>query len=301
VITITTRADLRHWTGSARATGKTVGFVPTMGSLHEGHRSLMRVARSANDAVVLSIFVNPLQFGPSEDLDAYPRDLGRDLDVAAAEGVDVVFAPTVSEMYPEAMVTTVHVAGLGDDLCGRSRPGHFDGVSTVVAKLFSIVGPCFAYLGRKDAQQLAIVRRLTRDLDLPVTVVGCPLVRETDGLALSSRNAYLAPAERAAAVVISRSLRDVADAVRRGERDADAIRSIVTRAIATEPLVTLEYAEVRDATTLGAVTALSDETLVALAARVGNARLIDNCTITIHDTGVEIDLGVIATPAESEA
>ena len=175
-----------------------VGFVPTMGYFHDGHRSLMRAARAADDLVVVSLFVNPTQFGAGEDLSRYPRDPEGDAAIAAAEGVDVLFLPEVEEVYPEGARTTVHVEGLTDNLCGASRPGHFDGVTTVVAKLFSMVGPCRAYFGRKDAQQLAVIRRMTADLNFPVEVVGCPLVREADGLAMSSRNAYLAPDGRAA-------------------------------------------------------------------------------------------------------
>ena len=210
-----------------RARGGTVGLVPTMGFFHEGHRSLMRAARAENDVVVVSLFVNPTQFGPTEDLDAYPRDLAGDTAVAAAEDVDVLFAPSVAEMYPDGAATTVHVAGLTDGLCGASRPGHFDGVTTVVAKLFSIVGPCHAYFGRKDAQQLAVVRRMAADLDLPVQVVGCPLVREPDGVAMSSRNAYLVADDARAATVLVRALRCAADAVLAGERDARRVRSVL--------------------------------------------------------------------------
>ena len=199
VTTIATIAELRSHLDAARAAGRRVGFVPTMGYLHDGHASLMRAARAECDVVVTSIFVNPLQFGPSEDLDAYPRDLTGDTALAEANGVDVVFAPSTAEMYPEAILTTVSVREVSATLEGRTRPTHFDGVATVVAKLFSIVGPCSAYFGEKDFQQLAVVRRLVADLSIPVEVVGCPTVREPDGLAMSSRNAYLTPEERAAA------------------------------------------------------------------------------------------------------
>src|SRR6185436_16018434 len=196
------------------------------------------------------LFVNPTQFGPNEDLAPYPRDPEGDRAAAEAEGVDVVFAPTVEEMYPTAPRTTVHVAGLTEGLCGASRPGHFDGVTTVCTKLFSIVGPCAAYFGRKDAQQLAVVRRMARDLDLPVTVVGCPLIREADGLAMSSRNAYLTADERAAAPALHAALAAAADAVRGGERDADALRAIAARRVGDEPRLELEYVEVRGADSL---------------------------------------------------
>src|SRR5439155_4128017 len=212
-----------------------------MGFFHEGHRSLMRAARTDNDFVVLSLFVNPAQFGPTEDLAAYPRDPDGDAAVAEAEGIDVMFTPDVAEMYPAGARTTVHVDGLTAGLCGAARPGHFDGVTTVVAKLFSIVGPCRAYFGRKDAQQLAVVRRMAADLDLPVDVVGCPLVRESDGLALSSRNAYLTDDERAAATILSGALYMASEAVVRGMRDAAAVRTLIVDTVAHSPLVRLDY------------------------------------------------------------
>ena len=250
VITVETIAETRAACDAARMTGMMVGFVPTMGFFHEGHRSLMRAARAANDFVVVSLFVNPTQFAPTEDLSTYPRDPEGDAAAAEAEGVDVLFMPTVSQMYPGDAVTTVHVDGLTRGLCARSRPTHFDGVTTVVAKLFSIVGPCRAYFGRKDAQQLAVVRRMATDLDLPVEVVGCPLVREPDGLAMSSRNAYLTADGRRAATVLSRALFLASEAAANGERDAAVLRRIVVDTIASEPAVRLDYAEVVDARTL---------------------------------------------------
>src|SRR5215471_5081617 len=290
MITVTTVAELRAWTDAVRARGERVGFVPTMGYFHAGHRSLMRAARLANDAVVVSLFVNPTQFGPNEDLSRYPRDPEGDAAAAAAEGVDVLFTPPVEEMYAANARTTVHVSGLTEGLCGASRPGHFDGVTTVVAKLFSMVGPCRAYFGRKDAQQLAVIRRMVRDLDLPVDVVGCPLVREPDGLAMSSRNAYLASDERPAALVLSRSLRQVAEAVLSGERDAAALLEQIRAAVAAEPAVQLDYAEVVDALTLEPVDVVERDTLVALAAFVGKARLIDNVAITFSAGHPAVDL-----------
>lgn len=301
MIVVTRIAEVRRVCDDARRAGRTVGLVPTMGAFHEGHRSLMRAARAAHDLVVVSLFVNPLQFGPTEDLESYPGDFGGDSAVAEAEGVDVLFAPSGAEMYPEPVRTTVHVGGLGDGLCGASRPGHFDGVTTVVLKLFSIVGPCSAYFGRKDAQQLAIVRRMVLDLDLPVDVVGCPLVREPDGLAMSSRNVYLSEDERRAATVLSRALRAVGDAVAAGERACARLHALVLRTVAQEPLVAIEYVALRRVGDLEPIERLDGEVLVALAARVGTARLIDNCMITIHPAGVDVDLGVTATPAESEA
>jgi pantoate--beta-alanine ligase len=249
---------------------------------------------------VVSLFVNPLQFGPTEDLDRYPRDLAGDLAVAAAEGVDILFAPPVREMYPGwpvPPVTTVTVAALAEGLCGGARPGHFDGVATVVTKLFSIVGPSTAYFGKKDAQQLAVVRRMAADLCLPVEVVGCPLVREADGLAMSSRNRNLSPAEREAATVIHRGLRAGADlVVDGGERDAGRLRRVVANVLTTEALVRLEYAEVVAADTLAPVDVLEGDVLVAVAARVGDVRLIDNMTIRVGAEGAVADLGVAVAP-----
>jgi pantoate--beta-alanine ligase len=280
--------ELRVACERARGEGRTIGLVPTMGFLHEGHRSLMRAARDAGDFVVVTIFVNPLQFGAGEDLERYPRDLARDFEQCREEGVDCVFTPSASEMYPNgAPLTTVHVERLTAHLCGRARPTHFDGVTTVVAKLFAIAGPCRAYFGRKDAQQLAIITRMATDLNFPVEVVGCPLVREPDGLAMSSRNAYLTAEQRDAARVLSRALTAATEAVRKGERGAAAIVALVEEMVATEPLVHLEYAEVRDATELTAVDRIDGCVLVALAARVGSTRLIDNIELTVG-TGAEL-------------
>ncbi len=286
--------DVRHCCDDARRAGRTVGLVPTMGGFHEGHRSLMRAARDGTDLVVVSLFVNPTQFGPGEDLAGYPRDLDRDAAAGADEGVDVLFAPTVDAMYPDPPRATVHVAGLTERLCGTSRPTHFDGVATVVTKLFSIVGPCTAYFGRKDAQQLAVVRRLTTDLNLPVHVVGCPLLRDVDGVALSSRNGYLDPRERRAATVLVRALRRAAAAIRAGERDAAVIRDLTVATIATEPQVRLDYAELVDADTIEPVTRVEGSVLLAVAAFVGPARLIDNLAIHAADDRVALDLGVVA-------
>jgi pantoate--beta-alanine ligase len=297
-------AELRAALDAARTQGRTVGFVPTMGAFHEGHRSLMRAARANHDTVVVSLFVNPLQFGPAEDLDRYPRDLSGDVAAAGAEGVDIVFAPPVEEMYPGAgnspdgapPLTTVSVAGLTDGLCGSARAGHFDGVATVVAKLFNIVGPSTAYFGRKDAQQLAVVRRMASDLCLPVEVVGCPLVREADGLAMSSRNRNLSAVEREAATVIHRGLQSGAEVVLAGERDAGKLRRVVANVLTTEPLVRLEYAEVVTADTLVPLEELGGEVLVAVAARVGDVRLIDNMTIHVDARGAVVDLGTTVAP-----
>ena len=285
-------ADLRAACEDARGAGKRVGLVPTMGFLHDGHRSLMRAARAATDFVVVTIFVNPLQFGANEDLDRYPRDLAGDLAACAAEGVDCVFAPGVAEMYPRPPLTTVHVGNLTADLCGAARPTHFDGVTTVVAKLFAIVGPCSAFFGRKDAQQLAVITRMADDLDLPVEVVGCPIVREPDGIAMSSRNAYLDPRDRDAARVLVHALRRAADAIVDGERDAARVAHLVREVVGAEPRVELEYAEVRDAHELTPIVTLDGSVLIALAARVGATRLIDNVLIDIDGSRVSADLGV---------
>ena len=291
--------EVRDLCDAARRAGQTVGLVPTMGFFHEGHRSLMRAAHANHDVVVTTIFVNPLQFGENEDLAAYPRDLVADTAAAEAEGVDVLFVPSVPEMYPEPTVTTVHVAGLTEGLCGAARPTHFDGVTTVVAKLFSIVGPCIAYFGRKDFQQLAVVRRMATDLDLPVQVVGCPLVREPDGVAMSSRNAYLSADERRRATGIFASLRAASGAVEDGERDPGCVRATVEAEAARHGLE-LEYAEVRRAADLAPLTRIDGEVVVAVAASVGKARLIDNITMQIAGAEVSTDLGVI-TLAEQES
>jgi pantoate--beta-alanine ligase len=299
VIVIERIAELRDRCEAARRAGSTVGLVPTMGFFHEGHRSLMRAASADHDLVVTTIFVNPLQFAPDEDLAGYPRDLPADTAAAESEGVDVLFVPSVPEMYPEPAVTTVHVAGLTDGLCGAARRTHFDGVTTVVAKLFSIVGPCTAYFGRKDFQQLVVVRRMAADLDLPVEVVGCPVVREPDGLAMSSRNAYLTPDERARVTGIFSSLGAAAAAVEDGERDPHRVVALVESEAAAHGL-DLEYAEVRRAADLAPLDTLGGEAVVAVAAPVGKARLIDNVTFRIAGAEVSSDLGVI-TVAEQES
>lgn len=302
MITITTIDEMRVWCDAARRAGRRVGLVPTMGFFHDGHVSLMRAARDAGDTVVVSIFVNPLQFGPSEDLDRYPRDLERDRELARDAGVEVLFVPSVDEMYPRPPLTTVHVDALTGGLCGASRPTHFDGVTTVVAKLFSIVGPGRAYFGRKDFQQLAVVRRMTADLNLPVEVVGCPLVREPDGVAMSSRNANLDERERAAARVLVAALRDAVDALRRGERDAATLRRVLSARVDAEALATLDYAEVVDAGDLTPLARLDDggEVLVAVAARIGKTRLIDNMTVIVDGDDVRADPGITARVPASE-
>ena len=285
---IAKREELRDWCDEARRSG-VVGFVPTMGYLHDGHAALMRRAREETANVVVSIFVNPLQFGPSEDLASYPRDLDRDLARCRGEGVDAVFVPGEDEMYPAGRPeVTVDPGPLGDRLEGAARPGHFRGVCTVVAKLFSIVGSCRAYFGEKDAQQLAVIRRMVADLDMPVEVVGVPTVREEDGLAMSSRNTYLSPEERVAARCLYDALRSAASLVDVGERDARTVEAAIARRIEDEPLASLEYAAVVDEATFAEVDRLEGPALALVAARIGRARLIDNLRL---DPGVEENPG----------
>lgn len=252
-----------------------------MGFFHEGHLSLMRAARETCATVVVSIFVNPLQFGPREDLDAYPRDLPRDLAMAEGVGVDLVFAPGVQEMYPERQLACVEVEKISEGLCGAKRPGHFRGVATVVAKLFNIVQPDAAFFGQKDAQQLQVIRRMVQDLNFPVTIVPCSIVREPDGLAMSSRNVYLTPEERRAAVVLYRSLKRAENLIAGGEHDAGKIESFLAESIASEPLARLDYAEVRALPDLAAKPVLSGEVILAVAAHFGRARLIDNLIVRV--------------------
>ena len=257
----------RQW----RAGGRSIGLVPTMGALHAGHLSLVELARRENDVVVVSIFVNPIQFGPGEDLARYPRDPVRDARLLHDAEVDAIYEPSAAVMYPPDASTRVHVGNLAEPLEGRARPGHFEGVATVVTKLFAAVEPDRAYFGQKDAQQVAVVKRLVLDLDLGVEIRVGPTVREPDGLALSSRNVYLDPAERKAATSLSAGLRSAARAYAQGERDWDRLRRLLTAPIAAEPLVSLEYAETVDEATFR-----KPGTLAVVAARVGKTRLIDN-------------------------
>lgn len=279
--TVRTIAELRAALAGRRAAGQTVGLVPTMGAFHAGHRALMDAAREACDTVVVSLFVNPSQFGAGEDLAAYPRDEARDAALAADAGVDLLFAPPIGEMYPDGFATTVSVSGVTEVLCGdpgRRGPGHFDGVATVVVKLLNIVAPDVAYFGQKDAQQLAVIRRLVRDLDLPVRIEGLPTVREPDGLALSSRNAYLTADERDRATALSRALAAAERTVADGETAAAPILA-AARAELDAAGVEPEYLELRAAGDLAAVSAVAGPTLLAVAARLGRARLIDNTVL----------------------
>jgi pantoate--beta-alanine ligase len=264
-----------------RASGEKVGLVPTMGFFHQGHISLMRAARLENDFVVVSIFVNPTQFGPREDLEAYPRDLDRDVRMASEVGVDCIFHPRVEDMYPQPYLTYVDVEEITDTLCGASRPGHFRGVATVVAKLFNIIPAHRAYFGLKDAQQALVIRKMVEDLNFDVEVVVCPTVRESDGLAMSSRNTYLEAEERRAATVLYRSLKKAEELVREGERDAAVIKAHMKGLLDEEPLVEPEYVEIVDYRHLRPMERLEGEVLIALAARVGKARLIDNTLLQL--------------------
>src|SRR3954466_16392051 len=252
-----------------------VGLVPTMGFFHDGHLSLMRAARASDATVVVSLFVNPAQFGPNEDLEAYPRHEDRDLALAEAEGVDIVFAPRVEEVYPDGFDTTVEVGGLTEPLDGAARPGHFTGVTTVVTKLFNMVGPDVAYFGQKDAQQALVIQKLVRDLNMPVRIEVCPTVREPDGLAMSSRNAYLSEEQRQHALALSRALRAAEQTVDRGDLDAAAVIAAARHEL-DEAGIEPEYLELRSATDLTPAERVNGSTLLAVAARVGRARLIDN-------------------------
>lgn len=267
--------EMRAAAVAARTTGQSVGLVPTMGAFHGGHLSLMKRARTQNDLVVVSLFVNPTQFGPAEDLSAYPRDELQDTVLAEAEDVDILFIPSRDQMYPDGFATTVHVAGITEVLDGAARPGHFDGVATVVAKLFAIVAPDAAYFGQKDAQQVLVVRRMVRDLDLPVRIEVCPIVREPDGLAMSSRNAYLDDAARAQATALNQALVAAEAVVELGETRAEPVLA-AARGVLAASGIDPEYLELRSPDDLTPVTAVAPAALLAVAARVGAARLIDN-------------------------
>ncbi len=280
--TVTTAAELRAVLDAERGDGRTVGFVPTMGALHDGHASLVRAAAAETGVVVLSIFVNPLQFAPTEDLAAYPRDAEGDIRIAEEAGAAVAFVPTETEMYPlgrDAVLTTVAVPDLAGRMEGASRPTHFAGVCTVVAKLFHLVGPCRAYFGEKDYQQLAILRRMVADLSFPVEIEGCPTAREPDGLAMSSRNVYLSAEERAVAPVLHAALVEGAEMIAAGERSADTVRAAVAGRIEAAPLGELDYVEVADPDTLQPAVVAGPDVRLFGALRFGRARLIDNVAV----------------------
>lgn len=268
--------EVRDFVKSQRAEGKSIGFVPTMGYLHEGHMSLMKRAGEENDVVVASIFVNPMQFGPHEDLDSYPRDLDHDAKLCEEVGVSLIFNPEPEEMYAPDFTTFVDMNGVTKELCGKSRPVHFRGVCTVVNKLFNIVTPDRAYFGQKDAQQLAVIKRMVRDLNMDIQIVGCPIVREEDGLAKSSRNTYLSAEERKAALVLSRAIRLGEQMAKEGEKDAARIEKAMRETIEAEPLAKIDYVSIVDAVSIEPIQQLQGEILGAIAVYIGKTRLIDN-------------------------
>lgn len=276
----TTIQDVRHAVATARHQRKTIGFVPTMGALHAGHAALIRAARLQSTFTVVSIFVNPTQFGPTEDFSRYPRTLDADRELCGAVGADLIFVPAVEEMYPAGFCTSVDVKGLGDHLCGASRPGHFQGVATVVLKLFNTVLPDVAFLGQKDAQQARIIQRMAQDLNLLVQVEIVSTVRESDGLALSSRNRYLDPDQRKQATVLHRSLQKVQGVLGQGERDVSRLERVLAEEVASTPGARLDYARVVDALTLQPIERVERPALAALAVFFGATRLIDNVTLT---------------------
>ncbi len=278
---VKTIQEVRNQVSIWRKEGLSIGFVPTMGYLHEGHQSLIRKSAEQNDRTVVSVFVNPIQFGPNEDLEAYPRDLERDKAAVEEAGGDLIFNPEPSEMYPNHFTSFIDTTETTELLCGAVRPIHFRGVCTVVGKLFNIVLPDRAYFGQKDAQQLATIRRFVRDLNFPVEVIACPIVRESDGLAKSSRNTYLNPAERQAAVILSKSLNLGREAIEQGERDAKKVIAVITASLQSEPLARIDYVEVVDFENIQRVERIAGETLVAIAVYIGKTRLIDNFVITL--------------------
>jgi len=271
--------EMHAWADEVRCAGLHIGFVPTMGYLHEGHMALVSYATERSDRCVVSIFVNPMQFGPSEDLDRYPRDLERDRRMLEEAGVDALYLPKTTTMYPDGFQSEVRVAGVTSGLCGRSRHGHFNGVTTVVAKLFNVVKPHLAVFGEKDFQQLVTIRRMATDLDFDVEVVGLPIVREEDGLAMSSRNRYLSSEERQAALSLSKALAEAREMVAGGECRAPVVLEWVRAALETQPLVRVDYVELVDVETMQPVTEVADSALLALAAMVGETRLIDNTVL----------------------
>ena len=271
------RQQIKKW----KKEGLTVGFVPTMGYLHEGHGSLMKEAKKQCDKVVVSIFVNPMQFGVNEDLDSYPRDLEADKKLCSGLGVDLIFHPTVEEMYTEGFCSFVDMNGLTKELCGKSRPIHFRGVCTVVNKLFNIVMPDKAFFGQKDAQQLAVIQRMVKDLNMDLDIIGCPIIREDDGLAKSSRNTYLNPEERKAALILSQAIFKGEELVKSGERNADRVVSFMKEILQSEPMAEIDYVEAVSMDTIEKIEFLQGRVLVAMAVKIGKTRLIDNFIITI--------------------
>lgn len=271
--------DVRSQVNEWKKEGLTIGYVPTMGYLHEGHRSLIEAARANNDRVVVSIFVNPMQFAPTEDLESYPRDLEKDAKMCEEVGVDLLFHPEPSEMYADGFCSYVDMNGLTTELCGRTRPTHFRGVQTVVLKFFNIIKPDRAYFGQKDAQQLAVIKRMVADLNVDVEIIGCPIIREDDGLAKSSRNTYLNPDERKAALILSKSLKLGKELIESGETDSKAVIKAISDNINTEPLAKIDYVSVVDFNTITPVEKIEKSVLVAIAVYIGKTRLIDNFVI----------------------
>lgn len=273
--------EVREVVNAWKKEGLSVGLVPTMGYLHKGHQSLIKKSSEQNDRTVVSVFVNPIQFGPNEDLETYPRDLNRDKKAVEDAGGDIIFNPEPSEMYPKHFTSFIDTTETTELLCGAVRPVHFRGVCTVVGKLFNIVQPDRAYFGQKDAQQLATIRRFTRDLNFPIEIVSCPIIREDDGLAKSSRNTYLSPEERQAALILSKSLEKGKEAINQGERNAQNIIDIIKNNLTTEPLARIDYVEVVDFENIQRIKEISGKTLVAIAVYIGKTRLIDNFIITL--------------------
>ena len=273
--------DLKAIIRSQKSSGKTIGLVTTMGYLHDGHLSLVKASRDENDFTIMSIFVNPTQFGPNEDFDSYPRDMERDTKLAEAAGVDVIFAPSKDEMYPDGYKTYVEVEDITNVLCGKSRPGHFRGVTTVVAKLFNIVEPDKAYFGQKDAQQVIVLRKMVKDLNMNLEIVTCPIVRESDGLAMSSRNTYLSPEERSGALALSQSLFEAEKIIKDGERDAAKIIGYIKNRISQVEVAEIDYVEITDIDDLKSVEHIAGKVLIALAVRFGRTRLIDNVIVEV--------------------
>lgn len=271
------RTQVKQW----KKEGLSVGLVPTMGFLHEGHKSLIERAVKENDRVVVSDFVNPTQFGPTEDLESYPRDLQRDAKLCEEAGAALLFNPEPEEMYYPDRTTSVTMEGLTKELCGKSRPIHFSGVCTVVSKLFHIVTPDRAYFGQKDAQQLAVIRRMVRDLNFDIEIVGCPIIREEDGLAKSSRNTYLSPEERKAAVILNQSLKIGKALIEQGERDAKKVKDAIVKNLETEPLAKIDYVEVVNFNTIEPIETIQGDVLTAIAVYIGKTRLIDNFIMTV--------------------
>ena len=273
---VKTVKEVREIVSAWRKEGLSVGLVPTMGYLHEGHQSLIRKSVSQNDRTVVSVFVNPIQFGPNEDLEAYPRDLNRDMGKVEEAGGDLIFNPEPAEMYPGHFTSFIGATETTELLCGAVRPIHFRGVCTVVGKLFNIVQPDRGYFGQKDAQQLATIKRFVRDLNFPIEIIPCPIVREADGLAKSSRNTYLNPEERQAALILSKSLKKGQEAIAKGECDSQKVISIIRESLETEPLARIDYVEVVDFENIQRTQKIEGETLVAIAVYIGKTRLIDN-------------------------